>query len=317
MIKRHLESFHSKTGRAGVIYAISAYTLWGILPVYWKAMKQIPAGEILAHRIFWSFLLLIGIIIFSKKWAEFRKAFSNFKSIAAIFAGSIFISINWLIYIWAVNNNHIVEASLGYYINPLFTILLGILVLRERPDIWQIIAIVLALIGVSFLAVRYGQIPWVALSLAVSFGLYGLVKKLSKLSSINGLAAETLLVAPMAFGFLFFRVTDTKGVYFSMPILVIVLVLFSGIATSIPLLLFSQGAKRVSLSTLGFVQYLSPSISLVLGIFLYHEPFTRIDKISFGLIWFALAIFSFSRKEMITAIMKKTGVNLKFTRSGF
>jgi chloramphenicol-sensitive protein RarD len=304
MIKKRLESFHSRAGRAGVIYAIAAYTLWGILPIYWKAMKQIPSGEILAHRIFWSFLLLIGMIIFSKKWTEFKQVFSGFRSIAAIFLGSIFISINWLIYIWAVNNNHIIEASLGYYINPLFIILLGILVLRERPDLWQIIAIVIAAIGVSFLAFQYGEIPWVALSLAVSFGLYGLVKKLSKLSSINGMAAETLLVAPMAFGFLFFRITNDSGVYSSLPIFVIILVLLSGLATSIPLLLFSQSAKRVSLSTLGFVQYLSPSISLFLGIFLYHEQFTRIDKISFGLIWIALAIYSFSRKEILMKIIK-------------
>jgi chloramphenicol-sensitive protein RarD len=315
MIKKRLESFHSRAGRAGVIYTIAAYTLWGILPIFWKAMKQIPAGEILAHRIFWSFLLMIGIIILSKKWSEFRKVFSGFRSVAAIFAGSIFISINWLIYIWAVNNNHIVEASLGYYINPLFTILLGIIVLRERPDIWQIIAIVIAVVGVSFLAVQYGEIPWVALTLAVSFGLYGLVKKLSKLSSINGLAAETLLVAPMAFGFLFYRVTDDSGVYSGLPLVVLILVLFSGVATSIPLLLFSQGAKRVSLSTLGFVQYLSPSISLVLGIFLYHEPFTRIDKISFGMIWLALAIYSFTRKEMMMKIIKRFGLKLKIGKA--
>jgi chloramphenicol-sensitive protein RarD len=311
MIKKHLESFHSKTGRAGVIYSISAYVLWGVLPIYWKSMKQIPSGEILAHRIFWSFLLLIGIILISKKWSEFKRAFSDLKTILGIFFGSILISINWLIYIWAVNNNHIIEASLGYYINPLFTILLGIVVLREKPDLWQIVAIVIAAFGVSFLAFQYGQFPWVALSLAISFGLYGLVKKLSKLSSINGLAAETLLVAPMAMGFLFFRLKDAPGLYSGMPLVLTILVLLSGLATSIPLLLFSQGAKRVSLSTLGFVQYLSPSISLLIGIFLYHEAFTSVDKISFGMIWMALAIYSFSRKELMMNLLKRFRFNKK------
>ncbi len=305
MLKKQIAILHAKPGGGGVLYTLAAYSLWGILPIYWKALKQIPAGEILAHRIFWSFILLIGIIIMSKKWKEFKQAFSSFKGVIGIILGSVLISVNWLIYIWSVNNNHIVEASLGYYINPLFTILLGIIVLRERPDFWQIIALIIATIGVVFVAFQYNQVPWVALSLAVSFGLYGLVKKLSKLSSLTGLAAETLMVAPLAFGFLFYKVNDGSGAYQALPIIVIILIIFSGLATSIPLLLFSQGAKRVSLATLGFLQYLSPSISLVLGIFLYKEPFTHIDKISFGCIWIALAIYSFSRKEIKYEIMKR------------
>jgi len=305
MFKKQFAILHAKPGGGGVFYTLAAYSLWGILPIYWKAMKQIPAGEILAHRIFWSFLLLIGVVILTKKWKEFKLAFSSFKGVLGVILGSVLISVNWLIYIWSVNNNHIVEASLGYYINPLFTILLGIVVLRERPDIWQIIALAIASVGVIFVALQYKEIPWVALSLAFSFGLYGLVKKLSKLSSLTGLAAETLMVAPMAFGFLFFKVNDGSGTYASLPIVVILLILFSGLATSIPLLLFAQGAKRVSLATLGFLQYLSPSISLVLGVFLYNEPFTQVDKISFGCIWIALAIYSFSRKEIAVEIYRK------------
>jgi chloramphenicol-sensitive protein RarD len=305
MIKKHIAKLHAKPGGGGVFYTLSAYTLWGILPVYWKALKQIPAGEILAHRIFWSFLLLIAFIVFTKKWKEFKQGFSTFKGTIGIILGSMLIAINWLIYIWSVNSNHIVEASLGYYINPLFTIFLGVVVLRERPDIWQIIALGIAAAGVIFVAFQFGHIPWVALSLAFSFGLYGLVKKLSKLSSINGLAAETMMVAPLAFGFLFFKVNDGSGTYSNLSFLIVVLILLSGLVTSIPLLLFAQGAKRVSLTTLGFLQYLSPSISLILGIFLYRESFTRIDKISFGCIWAALAIYSFSRKEVKNWIFKK------------
>lgn len=316
MLRDRIASFHAREGRAGIIYTLAAYILWGVLPIYWKSMKQIPAGEILAHRIFWSFLLLIGIILLTRKWTEFKKAFASIKVFAAVLAGSVLISANWLIYIWSVNSNHIVEASLGYYINPLFTIFLGIVVLRERPDLWQIIAIILAGTGVGFMTLQYGQVPWIALSLAFSFGLYGLVKKLSKLSSINGLAAETLLVTPMAFGFLFIRVTDDTSVYPDLPTLVIVLVLLSGLATSLPLLFFAQGAKRVPLSTLGFVQYLSPSISLVIGIYMYHEPFTPVEKISFGLIWIALAIYSFTRKEMMSRIFGRFHFPRKFRKAG-
>jgi len=311
MLKNKLDSFRSKDGSAGVIYAIAAYTLWGILPLYWKAMKQIPSGEILAHRIFWSFLLLIGIVVISKKWGNFKKVFSSFRSVLTIFTGAILISINWLVYIWSVNNNHIIEASLGYYINPLFTILLGIIVLREKPDIWQMVAIFLAVTGVGFLTVQYGHVPWLALSLAFSFGLYGLVKKLSKISSLDGMTAETLMLAPMAFGFLFVRFNDDTSVYHTLHPGVVVLVLMSGLATSIPLFLFAQGAKRVSLSTLGFTQYISPSINLILGVFLYHEAFTGTDKISFGFIWLALAIYSFTRKEVMIKIVKRLNWNFR------
>ena len=305
MLKKHITKLHAKPGGGGVLYTLSAYILWGILPIYWKALKQIPAGEILAHRIFWSFLLLIAIIVFTKKWPEFKQTFATFKGIMSVIFGSILICINWLIYIWSVNSNHIVEASLGYYINPLFTILLGMIVLKEKPDKWQFLALFIATAGVIFVAIQFGHIPWVALSLAVSFSLYGLVKKLSKVSSLNGLAAETMIIAPLAFGYLFYKINDGSGTYSSLPVLVIVFILFSGLITSIPLLLFSQGAKRVSLTTLGFLQYLSPSISLMLGIFLYKESFTNTDKISFGCIWAALAIYSFSRKEVHNQMIKQ------------
>ncbi|MFN8259246.1 MAG: EamA family transporter RarD [Bacteroidales bacterium] len=297
MIKRQYQKFKSGQGVSGVFYTISAYALWGVLPIYWKAMKQVPPKEILAHRIFWSFLLLISVIVTGKKWKDFIKAFYTLKTALAVVAGSLLISINWLLYIWAVNNNHIVEASLGYYINPLFTILLGIIVLKEKPDVWQMIAIAIAGAGVAFMTFEYNQVPWVALTLAVSFGLYGLVKKLSKLGSLNGLAAETMVVAPFALVYLWSGFMESPQKYIQLPWHVNLLILLSGVATSIPLLLFSKGAKRVSLSTLGFAQYLSPSISLVLGIFLYREPFTSTEKISFGCIWAALAIYSFTRKE--------------------
>jgi chloramphenicol-sensitive protein RarD len=280
---------------SGVIYPIAAYSLWGILPVYWKAMKQLPAGDILAHRIFWSFVFLAVIISLMRRWGEFKSAFSSVRSVMAVGLASVLISLNWLIYIWAVNSNHIVEASLGYYINPLITFMLGAIVLREKSDYWQVAAIVLAFVGVGYLTFQFGQIPWVALSLAVSFAVYGLVKKMSKLSPLAGLTAETMLVAPLALGFLFFKFEEGSS-YSHLSAFMVVMILFTGVVTSVPLLLFAQGAKRVSLTTLGFVQYLSPSISLLIGVFVYNEPFTAAHKVAFGFIWVALAIFSFSRR---------------------
>ena len=291
-------------GNAGIIYPIAAYFIWGILPIYWKVMKQIPSGDILAHRIFWSFVFLAAIISSMKRWSEFRQAFSNTKSILAVTVAAILISANWLIYIWAVNNNHIVEASLGYYINPLLTILLGIVVLREKSDIWQIIAIILALFGVGLLTYQFGQVPWVAISLAISFACYGLVKKLSSLSPLTGLAAETMVVAPLALGYLYMQVSGTAATYSNLSYGMILMILLTGVVTSVPLLLFAQGTKRVSLTTLGFVQYLSPSISLIIGIFIYNEPFTLAYQISFGLIWIALAIYTFSRKDVLSKLRR-------------
>lgn len=291
-------------GKADIVYPIAAYCLWGILPIYWKVMKQLPAGDILAHRIFWSFLFLAVIISSMRRWSEFRQAFTSIRSLLSISVAAILISANWLIYIWAVNNNHIVEASLGYYINPLLTILLGVVVLREKSDVWQIVAILLAFAGVGLLTYQFGEVPWVAVSLAVSFALYGLVKKLSKLSPLTGLAAETMMVAPLALGYLYMQVSGTTAIYEHLSHGMIVMILLTGVVTSVPLLLFAQGAKRVSLTTLGFVQYLSPSLSLVIGIFIYKEPFTLAYQISFGLIWIALAIYSFSRKEVLSKLKR-------------
>jgi chloramphenicol-sensitive protein RarD len=294
----------STSERSNIIYPIAAYSLWGVLPIYWKVMKQLPSGDILAHRIFWSFLFLAVVISYMRRWSELRQAFSSAKSLLTVSVAALLISANWLIYIWAVNNNHIVEASLGYYINPLLTIFLGVVVLHERSDVWQIVALLLALAGVGLLTYQFGQVPWVAISLAVSFALYSLVKKLTKLSPLTGLAAETMMVAPLALVYLYMQVTGATTTYASLNYGMVVMILLTGVVTSVPLLLFAQGAKRVSLTTLGFVQYLSPSLSLIIGIFIYKEPFTLAYQVSFGLIWIALAIYSFSREEVRLALKR-------------
>ena len=294
-----------RSQRMGVLYAILAYTIWGILPLFWKALKQIGAGEILASRILWSFVFSLLILIILRGLGDLKNAFSNGKTILSVSLGALFITANWFIYIWAVNSNRVIETSLGYYINPLFTVLLGVIVLKERIDRWQIVSLLLALLGVIIITVQYGRVPWVSLLLAISFGLYGLVKKLSNLTSIIGLTMETMIIAPLALGYIVYKQVEGTSSLVALSWEVSILVVLTGVVTAIPLLLFAQGAKCVPLSTLGFIQYLAPSIALILGIFLFKEDFSRVDLISFGLIWMALGIYSFSRKNFLDFSINK------------
>jgi len=302
---KQLEGLDQNTKSRGILYAISAYALWGVLPLYWKALQQVPAGEILANRILWSFVFVSLLLLFNGGWRDLKQVFANRRNLVAVFLGSFLISANWLTYIWAVNNDKIVEASLGYYINPLFTIFLGLVVLKERIDRWQVAALLLALVGVMVMTIQYGQLPWVSLLLALTFGLYGLVKKQSTLKPITGLALETLIVTPLALGYLVYLNATENGSFGTASPEITLLLILSGIVTATPLLLFAQGAKRVSLSTLGFIQYLSPSISLLLGVFLFKEPFTWVEFVSFGFIWLGLGLYSFSRKDVFVYIRKR------------
>ncbi|MHB8075399.1 MAG: EamA family transporter RarD [Desulfosporosinus fructosivorans] len=305
MLNKLMRTLGERSYGKGIAYAILSYVLWGILPLFWKALKQIDASEILASRILWSFVFLLLILLTVGGLRDLQKVFSSAKTILSVFIGSLLITANWFIYIWAVNNNHVIEASLGYYINPLFTVVLGIVVLKERIDKWQVVSLLLALLGVIVITVQYGKMPWVALLLAISFGLYGLVKKLSDLTSIIGLTAETMIIAPIALGYIVYQQVEGTSTLTALPLNVLILVVLTGIVTAIPLLLFAQAAKCVSLSTIGFIQYLSPSITLLMGIFLFKEVFTGVDFMSFGLIWLALGIYSFSRKDFLDAMFKK------------
>ena len=304
-LNRLMRILSGSSERKGIIYTILSYAMWGILPLFWKALKQIEAGEILASRMLWSFVFLALILLIIGGVKDLKRVFSNVKTILGVFLGSLLITTNWFTYIWAVNSNHVIETSLGYYINPLLTVLLGVIVLKERIDRWQILSLLIALSGVIVITVQYGKVPWIALLLAISFGLYGLVKKLSSLPSILGLTMETMMIAPLALGYLVYKQVEGTSSLISVPVSVLILVVLTGAVTSIPLLLFAQGAKTVPLSTIGFIQYLSPSIALVLGIFLFKENFTSLDLISFGLIWLALGIYSFSRKEFLNSRLKK------------
>ncbi|MCX7921114.1 MAG: EamA family transporter RarD [Clostridia bacterium] len=285
---------------AGVLYGALAFTIWGFLPLYWKLLKEIPPDEILAHRVFWSFIFVVAILAFTGGWSNLIGILRDRKSMGLVILCSIFIAINWFAYIWAVNSNHIVECSMGYYINPLMSVLLGMSVLKEKLNIYQYAALLLAAAGVLIITVQYGRIPWVSLILAVSFALYGLVKKLLKVNSTVGLALETAVIMPAAVIFLVFKQVQGTGALSSVSVPTILLLLLSGIATATPLLLFAKGANRVELATIGFLQYISPTISLMLGVFVYKEHFSKIHLISFGLIWAGLVVYSLSKTRLVS-----------------
>lgn len=280
--------------KIGIIYTASAYLLWGFLPIYWKLIQEVPAGEILAHRIIWSFLFMVAVILVMRKGKAFIKEckliIHDKRKLIGITLASVMISINWLTYIWAVNSDHVIQASLGYYINPLVSILLGIIVLNETLTRRQLLSFILAGIGVTYLTISYGVFPWVALLLAFSFGFYGLLKKMVDIGAMFGLAIETMIVTPLALFYvpIFTENTFVKGDILSNTNL---LLIGAGIVTAIPLLLFASGAKKIPLSMVGFLQYIAPTIMLVLGIFVYHETFSTSHLVSFMLIWIALIIY--------------------------
>lgn len=279
----------------GVIYAVVAYILWGILPIYWKLIDSVFSIEILSHRILWAFVFTIFIIAITKQWKALKYVMKDKKQVFYILIAAILIAFNWGLYIWAVNSDKIVDASLGYYINPLFAVVLGMLIFKEKLNYWQAGALLLASTGVIIKTLQYGKIPWVSLGLAVSFGLYGAMKKLIRTNSIVGLTLETTMLVPVAALYIAVRQMNGVGAFGREHIGVILLLIGSGIVTAVPLLLFSSGAKRLPLSVLGFTQYISPTISLFIGVFVFHEVFTSVDMISFGLIWIALTIYSFSQ----------------------
>ena len=279
---------------SGVWFGILAYTAWGVLPLYWKLLNLVPALEILSHRILWSFILIWLIILVTGGWQFVGNAFADKKNILLIFLSGILISINWFTYIWAVNSNHVIEASMGYYINPLVVVLLSVVVIKERLNRWQGIAIILAATGVMIMTVQYGRIPWVSLVLASSFALYGLLKKLVKVDSMTGLALETSIIMPIALAYIISKEVQGVGALGVNPIATSLLLVGSGIVTAVPLLWFGMGTQKIKLSMMGFLQYIAPTISLILGVFVFKEHFPPAHLISFGFIWAGLLVFAVS-----------------------
>jgi chloramphenicol-sensitive protein RarD len=279
--------------KKGVLYGLGAYVLWGFFPIYWKLLHDVSALQVIGHRIAWSFLVLIAFILITKQWNEFRAAAFDSKAVRMYTVSSVLLTINWLIYVWGVNAGFIVETSLGYFINPLLSVLLGVVFLRERLRPLQWLAVGLAAAGVIYLAVAYGRLPWIALSLAVSFGFYGLVKKLAPLSSLYGLALETAIVFPAALVYLLFVGLNGQGSFMHAGITIDLLLAGAGIVTTVPLLMFASAARQIPLSMIGLLQYVAPTLQFLIGVFLYKEPFESSHLIGFGCVWVALIIFWF------------------------
>ncbi|MBM3882119.1 MAG: EamA family transporter RarD [Verrucomicrobia bacterium] len=268
-----------------------AYLLWGSLPVYWKALQHLPAIQILAHRVFWSFLFLLLLVVLRRHGTALRSGIANPRVRRLCATSAALVTLNWLTYIWAVNAGRIVETSLGYYINPLVSVLLGVLFLRERLRPLQWGAVALAGSGVLYLTLQQGGPPWIALVLAASFGLYGLVKKTVPIEPLAGLACETGLVALPALIYLAFLEGSDQAAFGHAGWATTALLACSGLVTAMPLLLFAAAARQISLTTVGLLQYIAPTCALLLGVWIYHEPFTRTRLVGFSLIWLALAVY--------------------------
>lgn len=277
--------------KKGIIYAAIAYILWGAFPAYFKLIQAVPAMQIVGHRIIWSFFFLLAVVI-ARHELPALKAAATPRILALYLVAGILLSINWLTYVGAVNAGFVVEASLGYFINPLVSVLLGTLFLKEKLRPWQWVPIGLATAGVIYLTLSLGSLPWISLVLAVTFGLYGLMKKLTPLGSLHGLTLETVTIFIPALGYLLFTEASGVGAFGHASLLTSLLLALTGVVTAIPLLLFSSGAQRVPLSTMGLLQYISPTLQFLFGIFMFGEPFSHDRLIGFSIIWAALIFFT-------------------------
>ncbi|HET7682701.1 MAG TPA: EamA family transporter RarD [Marmoricola sp.] len=279
-------------GRRGLLLGVTAYVLWGLFPLYWPLLEPAGAIEILAHRIAWS-VLTMGVVLFAfHRVRQFRGIFANRRTLALLSLAAVVIAVNWGAYIYGVNNHRVVEASLGYYINPLVTVLMGVFILGERLRPWQWVAMGIAGVAVVGLTVDYGHPPWIALTLAFSFGTYGLAKKQAGVEAVESLTFETLLLVPVALGYIFWLGARGEGHFVSEGTGHAVLLMTTGIITAVPLLCFGAAAIRIPMTTLGLLQYLAPTIQFLLGITVLDEHMSTARWLGFGLVWVALMLFT-------------------------
>ncbi|UCD06582.1 MAG: EamA family transporter RarD [candidate division WOR-3 bacterium] len=279
--------------RQGIIYTAVAFFAWGVLPFYWKAVGQVPALEILAHRILWSFAFITVVLAIQKKVAVRRLLHDRSKR-RALLITSCLIGLNWFMYVYAVNSERIVEASMGYYINPILSVFLGIIILKERLNLLQVVAFLFACAGVFYLTLDYGRFPWISVVLACAFALYGLFKKTTDVESLSGLMIETMFLSPVAAFIIIYQALVGRGALLNASVGSDLLLIGAGVVTTMPLYWFAQGTKRIRLSSVGFLQYIAPSLMLLIGVFVYHEVFTSAHLISFGLVWCGLALYTIS-----------------------
>jgi chloramphenicol-sensitive protein RarD len=293
---------------AGLLFGLAAYGWWGLQPIYFKAMKEVPPTVLLAHRTIWCAAFLVFLLSALRRWPDFLRCLKSKRLVALLATSSVLLAANWLLFIVGVATNRLVETSLGYFINPLVSVALGVAVLRERPSRLQTIAILLAVTGIAHRIYSLGELPLIALGLAGSFGLYGLVRKIANVESLTGLTLETLVLAPAGISYLVWQVAHRNDLFGNVSPVTRGLVLASGVITSIPLLCFGAAARRLPLSTLGFLQYVAPSLQLALAVCWYGEAFSLDHGISFGFIWAGLALFTaesiFMRRRVARSLLR-------------
>jgi chloramphenicol-sensitive protein RarD len=287
-----------RTHRAGLLLGLGAYLMWGVLPIYFKAVDHVPAFEIVAHRIIWSLIFLALLATLWRRWPGIRAALGTGKVLLTLILTAILIGANWLIWIYAVVSGHVMEGSLGYYLNPLVNVVLGVFLLKEKLTRFQKLAVFLAAAGVAVLAAGASGAIWISLSLAASFALYGFLRKVAPVDAIEGLTIETALLTPVALGHILWLQAEGRGGFLSASTETDLLLVAAGAITAIPLLLFTAAARRLPYSTLGFLQYIAPSLQFLLAVFAYGERFTLAHAICFGAIWTALFVFAFEGIRM-------------------
>lgn len=277
---------------SGAIYATAAYGFWGLTPLYWKAVEEVPPGELLGHRILWSCAVGVALVAAARAWPEVRRCLTSPRHGLPILLAALLLAVNWLVFLWAIANDRVLATSLGYYVTPLVNVGLGVSFLGERLSGSQVAALALATAGVVILALGLGEPPWIALALAGTFGAYGLVRKRAPVGPVAGFGVEMLLLAPCAAAYLLLLGADGGVALSGADGRVQALVAGSGAVTAVPLLWFTSAAQRLRLATLGFFQYLAPSVAFLLAVFAFGEPFTRTHALAFGFVWLALAVYS-------------------------
>jgi chloramphenicol-sensitive protein RarD len=277
---------------AGAACAVAAFLIWGLTPIYFKTLRAIPALEILMHRMVWSFLFLLPFVVFTNRRNEFRTAISSGRTMLVLLVTTMLVSSNWFVFIWAINSDRILQTSLGYYINPLINVVLGVAFLKERLRPAQLMAVILAAVGVIYLTIEIGRPPWIALFLAFTFGFYGLIRKVVSVNALVGLTIETLLLSLPAVAYLGYHYIDGSGAFLRSDGRTDILLMCAALVTALPLLLFTTGARKIHFSTVGILQYIAPSCTFLLAVFVYREPFRTAQLWTFMLIWTALLLYS-------------------------
>lgn len=284
---------------AGGVYAVLAYLTWGLMPAYWKLVPELSAPELIAHRVVWSVFVTGALVLAFRRGRELRATLTDTRRLGVLLVTALLVSVNWLVFVWAVLNGHVLESSLGYFINPLFNVLLGVLLLKERLRPLQAAAVALAAAGVLNQGWQLQALPWISLALAASFGAYGLIRKLAPIEPLVGLTVETLLLAPLALAGLLWLDAQGLGHFGHGTLARDLIIIGAGLITALPLLWFANAAKRLRFSTLGFFQYLAPSVQLMLAVLAYGEAFTAVHAVTFGCIWAALALYTWDGRRAL------------------